>query len=328
MTEITYRPATLDDTAAIADILNAQESGHNDPANYSVEMLRGDLESPQLDLTDSSLLAVTADGRIAGFEFVFSGDNRMRATAWGKVHPDWRDMGIGSALIEWAVQRASQHVGRVPADARVSVAIHVFHQDGKSIKLLEDRGFKYLRSTFVMRRDFDDSNVTDATLPDNYRLVSFAEFPDLRAFIDVQRDAFRDHWGWIETPIEDEMQSWQHLIDTGPDFDPNFWWLAFEGEQPAGVIMTMTESHFGNDVAWVGVLGVRRNYRKRGLASGLLKYAFNAHKDRGAKGIALSVDASSLSNAVALYERAGMVTVEQRDAYELELRPGEGLTKQ
>jgi ribosomal protein S18 acetylase RimI-like enzyme len=69
-------------------------------------------------------------------------------------------------------------------------------------------------------------------------------------------------------------------------------------------------------------LGVKREFRKRGLASAMLGHAFAAHQARGADAIALGVDASSLTNAVALYERTGMSVYSQRDSYEKVLREG------
>jgi ribosomal protein S18 acetylase RimI-like enzyme len=88
------------------------------------------------------------------------------------------------------------------------------------------------------------------------------------------------------------------------------------------------ESEEFRDTAYIQQLAVLPKYRRRGLALALLHVAFNEAFKRGLKGVSLGVDAASLTNAVALYERAGMSIAAQYDAYELELRPGEELTKQ
>ena len=50
----------------------------------------------------------------------------------------------------------------------------------------------------------------------------------------------------------------------------------------------------------------RRQWRKQGLGSALLTHSFALFQERGYIRAGLGVDASSLTNAVALYERAGM----------------------
>jgi ribosomal protein S18 acetylase RimI-like enzyme len=57
----------------------------------------------------------------------------------------------------------------------------------------------------------------------------------------------------------------------------------------------------------------------------LLHTAFNEFQQRGKQRVGLGVDASSLTNATRLYEKAGMHVIRQYDAYLFELRPGEEL---
>ena len=59
-------------------------------------------------------------------------------------------------------------------------------------------------------------------------------------------------------------------------------------------------------LAWVGTLAVRRPWRKRGLGTALLLNSLAVFQQRGYTGAGLGVDASSLTNAVALYQHAGM----------------------
>jgi ribosomal protein S18 acetylase RimI-like enzyme len=68
------------------------------------------------------------------------------------------------------------------------------------------------------------------------------------------------------------------------------------------------------------VLAVRRPWRKRGLGYALLKQSFALFQARGFKTAGLGVDASSLTNAVALYERAGMHVKQQRLVFRKMLR--------
>ena len=54
----------------------------------------------------------------------------------------------------------------------------------------------------------------------------------------------------------------------------------------------------------------------------LLLHAFEEFRRRGKTSVGLGVDASSLTGATKLYEKAGMHVDERVDIYEKELRPG------
>ena len=321
MTDFKYRPVDDYDIRPIADMLRARDLRFVGESNLWDSSVYERLSGSDFNQERSTRVAEAPDGTIAGFEAVFDNINPLRADLWGHVDEAWRGQGIGSQLIAWAVERATQNIAKAPPEAQVSITSMVYIQDAQGIKLLTDHGFNYLRSFYIMKRELQ-GEIAAPALPDGFRLVPYTETPDLRLYVTLEGDCFRDHWGWIDTPVEEDMERWQHYMEIAPDFDPNYWWLAFYGDEPAGLITTQLESNVGDNVAWVLSLGVKREFRKRGLASAMLGHAFAAHKARGVDAIALGVDASSLTNAVALYERAGMSIYSQRDSYEKILREG------
>jgi len=80
-------------------------------------------------------------------------------------------------------------------------------------------------------------------------------------------------------------------------------------------------------MGWVMDLSVRRPWRKQGLGLALLQHSFVEYYNRGFRSVGLGVDASSLTGATRLYEKAGMHVQRKYDRYELELRAGEELVK-
>jgi ribosomal protein S18 acetylase RimI-like enzyme len=70
------------------------------------------------------------------------------------------------------------------------------------------------------------------------------------------------------------------------------------------------------------------DYRRQGLATQLLYLAYQLARAMGKTRVGLSVDASSLTGAQKLYEKAGMQVEMVYNAYDLEIRPGVELTKQ
>ena len=72
----------------------------------------------------------------------------------------------------------------------------------------------------------------------------------------------------------------------------------------------------------IHILAVGRPWRRCGLAVALLRNAFAEFAKRGKNKAGLDVDATGLTGANRVYERAGMRPTRQKDAYEKELRPG------
>jgi ribosomal protein S18 acetylase RimI-like enzyme len=75
-------------------------------------------------------------------------------------------------------------------------------------------------------------------------------------------------------------------------------------------------------IGWVGTLGVRRAWRKRGLGEALLLHSFCEFYKRGMQTIGLGVDAENPTGATRLYKKAGMYVAAEYVIYEKELRPG------
>jgi mycothiol synthase len=136
----------------------------------------------------------------------------------------------------------------------------------------------------------------------------------------ARRAAWKDHWGYVEQPFEDNYRSWAHYWEE--DFDPSLWFLAMDGDQIAGICLCRGRRGEDESLGWVGTLGVTRPYRRMGVGMALLLHAFHELKARGKSRVGLGVDASSLTGATRLYEKAGMRVAERFDLYEKELRPG------
>jgi ribosomal protein S18 acetylase RimI-like enzyme len=75
-------------------------------------------------------------------------------------------------------------------------------------------------------------------------------------------------------------------------------------------------SHQRGDDLYVAIVGTRKRGRKRGIASALLSLALTRAWVDGFTSASLSVDADSLTRAVAVYERAGFDVKASRTVYE------------
>ena len=127
----------------------------------------------------------------------------------------------------------------------------------------------------------------------------------------AQEEAFADHWGFEPSSFE----SWR-AYNLAESEDTSLWRIAWDGDDVAGRLHQPTLPGEDATVGWVGVLAVRRPWRRRGLGEALLREAFLAFAGRGKRTAGLGVDAENTTNAVALYERVGMHAARRSDTWE------------
>ena len=177
------------------------------------------------------------------------------------------------------------------------------------------------RHSFQMRIEMDEPP-PKPKWPEGIRVRKYNPDEDAEAVYRADDEAFKDHFGYVKEPFEEGFKHFMHFMVNEEGYDPDLWFLAMDGGEIAGVSLCRKWSWEYRDVGWVSSLGVRRPWRKRGLGLALLLHSFNAFYERGKRKVGLGVDASSLTGAVRLYEKAGMHVFRRYDRYEKELRPG------
>ncbi len=328
------RPATMDDLEAIVETINTATRdliGHD---KFSVSDFKIDWGLQNFDLQTDTRLVVSPDGQVVGvYEYWDTDEPHVRYVVWGRVHPDHEGLGIGSYLLAWVDQRAARSLANAPDGARAylhAVAPAVIPAAGA---LLEENGYRLIRHFLRMVVELDGASSAPLSAPVWPQGITLraadpeSELPDvLRAL----RDAFKDHWGHIDMPFEDDLQHWKDIIENDEKFDPSLWFLAMDGDEIAGMSLCRTSATDDPQMGWVGVLGVRRPWRRRGLGLALLLHSFAEFEQRGRLRVGLGVDAGSLTGATRLYTKAGMHSdpLHQQDLYEKELRPGSELGTQ
>jgi GNAT superfamily N-acetyltransferase len=316
------RPATLDDVAAAVELFNAQSMALQGVTDYQVETLRREWEFPGFNMAADTQVALTAEGQLVGYYDVFSrGAPYVNLSVWGRIHPD--HMAVGDTLLAWAEQRARQIMTQAPVDARLTLTAHPLALDTATCQLLERAGFKVARHSMRMVIDLDEEPAAPVW-PDGLTVRTAVIEDDLPAVVAAVRDSWQDHWGYVESPFEEELAHWRHSTKD-ESFDPTLWFLAVNRDgELAGVNLCRPKISDDPEMGWVGTLAVRRPWRRNGLGLALLHHAFGEFYRRGKRRVGLGVDAQSLTGATRLYERAGMRSDPkwQRCTYVKELRPG------
>jgi len=322
------RPTTNDDLEEAVDLFNLCSKHMMGKNEVTLSDVRVEWLLPDFDLQKATRVAVDGQGQLVGYVEVWDIDELpVDMWVWGRVHPEYEGLGIGSALMDWAVQRTRQAIRRVPQDLRVAMRSGTHNGYGPAVALFEDLGMKPIRHFYTMALELDEKPPVPQW-PDGISVRPMKGVEEAPAVVSAVRDAFRDHWGYIEQPYEKELEHWLHFMKNDELFNPDLWYLAMDGDEIAGVSLCMRQSREDKDMAWVRTLGVRRPWRRQGLGLALLHYSFGEFYRMGQSRAGLGVDASSLTGATRLYKRAGMRPIRQFDTFELELRPGRDLRTQ
>ena len=244
---------------------------------------------------------------------------------WVCVHPDHLEDGIWEYLLLWAEKRCRAALELVPAELRVAPITGTEHTNQAGIRAIQSLGWTYSRSYYRMVTDLDAAPQVP-TAPSGIIIRPYNPLTETEAVYRAVTDSFKDHYGFIDQPFEQGFAEFKHNLIEMPGYDPDFWYVAMDGEQVAGICLCRPVDVEDAASGWVNELGVRRAWRKQGLGTLLLKRAFADFYARGQKRAALGVDAGSLTGALRLYERAGMRVARQFDHFEKELRPGQEIS--
>ena len=319
------RPFTFDDAQACVDIFNACSRhlyGYDD-TNLDENM--NDWTSPGFNAEESIRVVEDSEGHLIGYIDVWDTTNpHATKYIWGVLHPDAWDDDLYHDMLTWAENRARERIKLAPEGCRVVINQGASSKDVRRKKAMESSGFKLVRHFYRMEIELAQAPA-EPVIPEGLTIVPIDLEHELDQAITTMDEAFRDHWGYIPHPIEEMLEQWQHFIENDKDFDPSLWFLAKDGDQIAGNCRCSPKIVEDPQMGWVSQLAVRKPWRRRGVGMALLLTAFNEFYQRGQKRVGLGVDASSLTNATRLYEKAGMHVAKQYDTYEKEIRPGKDL---
>ena len=328
--KFTIRPARMSDLPNAVKLFERCAKAVIGTSDVNPDEVKNEWQAPKFSLQESVRVVHNRDGQMVGYVEVWDIDViPVNIWVWLRVHPDYKGQGIGSMLLDWAEKRASKAIPRVPDDVQVVMEAGTYHIFQHGHVRLINHEMKPIRHFLTMSVELDES-IPDPSWPEEITVRTMAEGEDPELIIRAVYDAFQDHWGFVQQPFEDSYERWSHFIRESEDFDPNLWFLAMDGDEIAGMSLCWPKANEDIEMGWVGTLGVRPPWRKRGLGLALLHHTFGQFAERGQKRVGLGVDGKCLTGATRLYERAGMNTINNRqfDLYQKVLRQGRDISRQ
>ena len=220
----------------------------------------------------------------------------QRADLLGGVHPAHQGRGLGWELLAWQYERVRQLHADIAPSQHWHVETGASVGDKAAIRLFERFGFGPVRYFFEMVASLHDQQ-PEMALPDG--LVAVPYTPELAyPLYEAHMEAFSDHWGFQRRPFE----KWVIGTVESEEIRPDLSRIAFDGDQIAGYVLAYNNVE-GRE--YIGQVGTRRPWRKRGLASALISASLAAGVADGKSSASLGVDADSPTGAVGVYERLG-----------------------
>jgi mycothiol synthase len=292
------------DLDAIVELLNACEVVDRLEKWTSRSELQLEFNDPSVDKAKDILLWEDAGGKLIGLSQIWvppKGEEND-GSLWFKVRPEVRGSNIEEKMIVWGEQR----MRAVATERGVSVKLRSWVRDkqGDRRALLENCGYTSDRYFIIMGRSLSEP-IPESKLPEGFSLRHSQGEPDAQAWVEMRNQSFIDHWNYHPSTVEEHV----HWL-SDPNYQPELDLIAvapdgtFAGFCVCYILLEENERNERKD-GWIGSLGTRRGFRRRGLGRAMLLAGMQRLKAVGMETAKLGVDAQNPNEASKLYESVG-----------------------
>lgn len=281
------------------------------------------LQSSKNDPAVDTVLGLDSDGVPRAYGRIAKNPDGDKAFGFACVDPEWQRRGIGTAILAWQEGRTRRRFAEDPAqhgtppEQAPGPRLRLFLEEKMSHQsaLFKARGFDVVRWYNEMHRPLD-GGLPDIALAPGLELLTLE--PGLHEAVRLaHNDAFRDHWG--SEPRDEE--AWRFTMED-PLHRQDL--STVVRDAATGDIAGYQIATFDPDAAaargykegYTELLGVRRQYRGRGVASSLLADAMHRFVAAGMDVASLDVDSENPTGALALYLKMGYTAVNRSMAWD------------
>jgi len=293
------------DYPLMLDILNAASKADRSDDVYTLDGIRNDYAHlTNCDPTQDMIFA-QVDGEAIAYARVYwyqeEDPNDRIYSLLLNIRPLWRNQDIEEAMIHWCEQRLFTTAETHPQDSKRF--LQTYSTDKKIFfnQIVERLGYKIARYGFGMSRPLE--HIPQANLPEEVEVRPVDE-KDIRKIWDASIEAFRDHWGFAE-PTEEDFDGYQK----SKYFQPELWQVAWHGDTVVGSVLNYIDhdynQKFNRKRGWTEEITTHRDWRNKGIASGLIVRSMHMHKAQGMTEVALGVDTENPTGALHVYQKLG-----------------------
>lgn len=293
------------------------ESFWSAPLVTPLHEIEEELTEPHMNLDEHTLGYWDGD-RMVAYGRIWhrpSGQALERAYLQGRVDPEYRGRGIGRELFGWQVERGRSILEKLEAPIPRYLRAVEWDWIEESHRMYRRFGLEPVRYFTEMVKPLTALETLEPV--DGVDVIPYDRAYDEQAMAALNR-SFADHWGSAPT----DMASYLHRLD-GEGFAIDVSFLAITYGEVIGLSLNAhypeDEELLGRRDGWVESLGVIRPWRRKGVATALLKSSFNAFIDAGYTHSALGVDTESPTDALKLYTGLGFEPTHRSITSEMEI---------
>jgi GNAT superfamily N-acetyltransferase len=297
--DVIERPLEPADADAAAAMFNVIDAAFGRQPALTAAVMDGFITTWVVSPATNSRLVFEGDTLVAGAFVCAPPAGGHMVDLIGGVVPAARGQGIGRGLLDWQLTRAREIRAAAGASQPWEAHAEASSNDESALALLGRFGFSPVRYAFDMiaaTRDLPDQ------APPGLTIATYDA--DLAPAVHAAHvEAFADHWGFQPRPFE----MWAPATVDSANFVRELSVVATSGAEVAGYVLAYNDAIA--DQVYIGQVGVRRPWRRQGLAGAMLARVLSLAAAAGRTTAALDVDAASQTGAVGVYERVGFQAV-------------------
>jgi len=303
----TYRAPTIDDVdvvAALADVVAYALIGRGaiESHDYLLNSWYGTAQDHTESLQGKHLLVFSPDSTLVAY---LETENQLTdGIFWFNVimHPDYQSELLFHALRAQAETWAQAQVVEQPTGG-YQLITQGWAQDKIYASYMQSAGYEMVR--FWKRMEIEmDAPPPALHLSNGFSIRPYRRGEDDQKIFNAWREAMADDWGSTTDLTLDEFMFYK--VSRESEQDLSLWHFAMDGDEIAGFTIARWERAGDPEAGHIRDVGVRRAYRRKGLALALLHATFAEFYRQGKPRVSLGVDGLNANGANQLYERAGM----------------------
>lgn len=311
-----FRPfAGVDDAAALHAIFSGSVAADGIDPLSSVESLSTPDEFAQslaamteTGTADRTIMA-EIDGRPAGYNRLWGWTELDGTRVWlhvGRVLPEWRGRGLGTALLHWSERRIHELAAAQPG--RWEFAANASSTEVAATALLRDNGYRAAYTVLEMGLDWAGFSPR-VELPAGIEIRP-GEVEHAAAIAASVDESYRDEY--TGGRYSERFDPAAYAADlAGEAYDPALWRVAWAGDEVVGQVLPMIE----RGRAEIDEVSVRPGWRRGGVARSLLSVALLGLRERGVEVVRLHTVAEFQTRAVDLYQSLGFRVLKEFPRY-------------
>jgi len=164
------------DLSGVTGLLALYELVEDGVSDYSEAKLNADWHRPGFDPGKDAWVIFTAKGQLVGYADIWMCQH-IQIDMRIRVHPEYRQRGIGTLLLRLAEERARYYARKADTSVRITLHSAISSADAGARQLLEHEGFTlenhYWRLSMISERYHR---------PDEYTFDVYANWPALPGF--------------------------------------------------------------------------------------------------------------------------------------------------